>query len=294
MRIDLSNIKLPNTKPTIVVAGANDHVVLEALSDASKKISFDVILVGDENAIKELLSQYSLNIKQIIHETDLIKIGECAVECIRNNQANIIMKGLIDTKFVLKAVVSSTTGIKKQKTLSHVAVMDYPNLNKSLIITDCAMNINPNVDDKWEIIHNAVDVAHKLNINHPNVALISAVEKVNPKIISTTDAQLLIDKFKLLKPSDFSLDGPFALDNVLSKESAAHKGITSDVALSPNILVFPDLVSGNVFYKASVFLGGGIVSGVIVGATAPIILTSRGDSAISKMNSIILAIALNK
>jgi phosphate butyryltransferase len=126
------------------------------------------------------------------------------------------------------------------------------------------------------------------------VALISAVEKVNPKIISTTDAQSLVDKFNLLKPNDFNLDGPFALDNVLSKESAMHKNITSDVALNPNILIFPDLVSGNVFYKASVFLGGGVVAGVIVGATVPIILTSRGDSAVSKMNSIILGIALNQ
>jgi phosphate butyryltransferase len=102
----------------------------------------------------------------------------------------------------------------------------------------------------------------------------------------------LVDKFKSLHPSDFNLDGPFALDNVLSNESAIHKGITSDVALKPNILIFPDLVSGNVFYKASVFLGDGVVSGVIVGASVPIILTSRGDSAISKMNSIILGVLL--
>ena len=294
MRINFENIKPSDIKTTIVVAGADDHVVLEALHDANKKMPNNLILIGDQNKINGLLKEYSLTVQQIINETDPAKIGELAVQCVKNNQANVIMKGLIDTKHVLKAVVNSATGIRKQKVLSHVAVMDYPDLNNSLIITDCAMNITPNADEKWEIINNAVEVAHKLNINLPNVALISAVEKVNPKIVSTTDAQLLVDKFKLLKPNDFVLDGPFALDNVLSRESAAHKGITSDVALNPNILIFPELVSGNVFYKASVFLGRGVVSGVIVGASVPIILTSRGDSAISKMNSIILAIALNK
>lgn len=294
MRINFDSFKQTNIKSTIVVAGAHDHVVLEALNEANKKILLDVILIGDEQKIKELLTNYSLKVQQIINEIDPIKIGDLAVQCVKNGQANVIMKGLIDTKFVLKAVVNSTNGIKKQKLLSHVAVMDYPEFNSSLIISDCAMNISPNTEEKWEIINNAVEVAHKLNINCPNVALISAVEKVNPKIISTTDAQLLVDKFKLLKIDNFRLDGPFALDNVLSKESAMHKNITSDVALNPNILIFPDLVSGNVFYKASVFLGGGIVAGVIVGATVPIILTSRGDSAISKMNSIILGVALNK
>jgi phosphate butyryltransferase len=148
MRINLENFKLPNTEPTIVVAGADDHVVLEALNDANQKITIKVILIGDENKINDLLRKYSLNVKQIINETDPSKIGELAVQCIKNNQANIIMKGLIDTKHVLKAVVNSTTGIRRQKVLSHVALMDYPEINNSLIISDCAMNITPNADDK--------------------------------------------------------------------------------------------------------------------------------------------------
>lgn len=294
MRINLDNFKQINGESTIVVAGADDHIVLESLNNVTNKLIINVILIGNQATINEMLSGYSLNIKEIIHETDPIKIGELAVQCVKENKANVIMKGMIDTKFLLKAIVNSETGIKKQKVLSHVALIDYPDFNSSLIASDCAMNITPSIEEKWEIINNAVDVAHKLNITNPNVALISAVEKLNPKIISTTDAQSLVDKFQLLKPNDFNLDGPFALDNVLSREAAMHKNITSDVALNPNILIFPDLVSGNIFYKASVFLSGGTVAGVIIGATVPIILTSRGDSVVSKMNSIILGIALSK
>jgi phosphate butyryltransferase len=148
MRISFNEIKSLSSKPTIVVAGANDHVVLEALNDANKKISLDLILIGNEIEIKSLLSSYSFSVKEIINEIDPIKIGELAVKCVKENKANVIMKGLIDTKHVLKAVVNSTNGIRKQKMLSHVAIMDYPELNNSLIITDCAMNIAPNVDDK--------------------------------------------------------------------------------------------------------------------------------------------------
>lgn len=291
MHINLSNIKISGSK-RIVVAGANDHVVLEALALASQQISISVILVGDKSNIESLLHTYKLNVIQVIDESDPIKIGEIAVACVKNNQADAIMKGLIDTKFVLKAVVNSQNGIKQQSMLSHVAVIEYPNLNKTLIATDCAMNILPSVDDKWAIIENAVNVAHKLNIKQPNVALISAVEKVNPKIISTVDAQILINKHKETNNKSFNLDGPFALDNVLSTESAKHKGISSLVALSPDILVFPDLVSGNVFYKSSVFLANAKVAGVIVGAKVPIILTSRGDSAESKFLSITLGTIL--
>lgn len=292
MLINFDNITTSSSIATIVVAGADDEVVLEALNEANKKIQLSLILIGDQNKINSLSKSFNLNIKTIIHETEPSKIGELAVQYIKNNQANVIMKGLIDTKHVLKAVVNSQTGIKQQKTLSHVAIITYPQLNKSLIVSDCAMSILPNADDKWEIINNAVNVAHKLDIKYPNVALISAVEKINPKIVSTTDAQQLIEKHKSLNIKEFNIDGPFALDNVLSHESAHHKGITSNVALNPDILIFPDLVSGNVFYKASVFLGNGQVAGVIVGASVPIILTSRGDSAASKMNSIILGILL--
>jgi phosphate butyryltransferase len=148
MRINFENIKNNNDKTTIVVAGANDHIVLEALDDASKKISLNVILIGNEIEINKLLKDYSLKVKKIINESDPIKIGEIAVQCIKNNEGNVIMKGLIDTKHVLKAVVNSTNGIRKQKMLSHVAIMDYPKLNNSLIISDCAMNIAPNAEDK--------------------------------------------------------------------------------------------------------------------------------------------------
>jgi phosphate butyryltransferase len=148
MRINLDNFKQTNIKSTIVVAGGDDLVVLEALNDANKKIVLDVILIGDKNKIDDMVNKYSFKVKEIINEVDPIKIGELAVQCIKENKANVIMKGLIDTKFVLKAVVNSSTGIKKQKMLSHVTVIDYPDFNSSLIVSDCAMNINPNAEDK--------------------------------------------------------------------------------------------------------------------------------------------------
>ncbi|MDR3329889.1 MAG: hypothetical protein LBS76_01285 [Mycoplasmataceae bacterium] len=294
MHFDFQNAtsNLKHHDVVIVVAGAADHVVFQAIHQASKVLPLKFILIGNESEIKSLLTQYPLS-AQIIHETNNSKIGELAVKCIRDKQANVIMKGLLDTKDVLKAVVNNTIGIKRQSLLSHVALMQYPSLNKSFIITDCAMNIQPNVEEKWQIIKNAVMVAIKLGIQTPKVALISAVEKVNPKIISTTDAQTIMERAKNDNKTNFIVDGPFAMDNILSPHAAEHKGIVSEIAKDPDILLFPDLVSGNVFYKSSVFLGNAVPAGVIIGAQVPIILTSRADSHESKLNSILLGVMLN-
>ena len=286
---DLAKSAKINKPMTIAVAGAHDHVVLDALAKASNYIKFDVILIGIKNEINELLKQYNLNVKEVIDTNDLTQMGEFAVKCIRENKANVIMKGLVDTKYVLKPVVNSETGIKKSKLLSHVSLMTFENQHKSYFFTDGAMNIAPTAEQKLLIAENAVWVAQQLCMKHPKVAVISAVEKLNPKIQSTVDAEWL----KSQPHNGYDLSGPFAIDNIASEEAAKHKGITDPVALNPDILLFPELVSGNVFYKTSVFFGNGSTAGCIIGANVPIILTSRADSAETKFNSILFGVLLN-
>ena len=279
------------SKPmTIVVAGAHDHVVLDALEKANKHLKFSVILIGIKSEIENLLKHFKkLDVKEIIDTNEAEKMGQLAVQCVRENKANVIMKGLVDTKFVLKPVVNSETGIKKSKLLSHVSLMTFEKQKKSYFFTDGAMNIAPTAEQKLLIAENAVWVAKQLGIEKPNVAAISAVEKVNPKMQSSVDAEWL----KNQPHKGYNLSGPFAIDNVASVEAAKHKGITDPVALNPDILLFPEIVSGNVFYKTSVFFGGGSTAGCIIGAQVPIILTSRADSAETKFNSILFGVLLN-
>ena len=279
-----------NKPMTIAVAGAHDHVVLDALAKANKHLDFSVILIGIKSQIDELLKHYKkLKVTEIIDTNEADKMGELAVKCVRENKANVIMKGLVDTKFVLKPVVNSETGIKKSKLLSHVSLMTFEKLKKSYFFTDGAMNIAPTAEQKRLIAENAVWVAKQLGIKTPNVAAISAVEKVNPKMPSSVDAEWL----KNQPHNGYSLSGPFAIDNVASAEAAKPKGITDPVALNPDILLFPEIVSGNVFYKTSVFFGNGSTAGCIIGAQVPIILTSRADSAETKFNSILFGVLLN-
>jgi phosphate butyryltransferase len=199
------------------------------------------------------------------------------------------MKGLIDTKVLLKGVVNSDYGIKDAKLLSHVGIVSYPTHDKVLFATDGAMNISPDVSQKIMIIEAAVKLAKSLGYDKPKVGLVSAVEKVNPKILSTVEAKEIVDYYQD-KKIDFYIDGPFAVDNLVSMESVKQKNITSIVGGDADILVFPNLDAGNIFYKTSVFLANGKSAGIVLGAKVPIVLTSRADSAEAKLNSILLAV----
>lgn len=279
------NIPLRN----IVVANPVDIATLKALYDANKVFPLKSILVGEKNEIETILkdNNIKLNNYEIIYCNNLDEIAKKAVSLVRNNKADILMKGLIDTKVILKAVVNREEGIRTDKLISHISVFSYKTYHKLLFASDCAMIISPTYEQKIKIIENLLDLTKKLNIDYPKIGVISAVEKVNPNMLSSIEAEQLKEHFK--DNEGFIVDGPFALDNVVSEESKEIKDIKSVVAANADGLLFPDIDAGNVFYKTSVYLAGATVAGVVLGAKAPIVLTSRADSYITKYYSILLA-----
>jgi phosphate butyryltransferase len=273
----------------LVVAMANDDHVIEAVELARKKQAIKPILIGPSDAIKHLLQvhQYPLDEYILIDAMSAEEAAMKAVEMIKNKKADLLMKGLLDTKVLLKMVVNKETGIRDEGLLSHVAVFSFPKLNRLLFATDCAMVINPSVDEKETMINNVLKLTNTLGYTQPKVGIVSAVEKVNPKIPSTVEAMELVERFK--DRDDVLVDGPFALDNLVSMASVHHKDLKSRVAGKADVLVFPNLEAGNIFYKTSVFLADAEVCGLIIGAKCPIILTSRADDVTAKLNSILLA-----
>lgn len=248
-------------------------------------------LVDDEKELKELIGSigaaYLDHPDIIIHNvlTDQ-EAASYSVKLVANNTCNILMKGLIPTSVILKEVLNKKHEMIVSKLLSHVAVFDLPNYHKPVLLTDAAMNIAPGVEDKKHIINNAVDFAHNLNIKKPKVAMLSAIEKINPKISSTLEAENIINSYNR---DDSHIDGPLQYDLAVSKDAAATKGIQSEVAGDADILVAPQIEAGNILYKSLVFSAGSRVAAVILGAKVPIVLTSRADSAEDKYNSICLA-----
>jgi phosphate butyryltransferase len=279
------------SKFRMVVSHAQDEAVLEAVNQVLMLDLCIPILVGDKKEIISILQQKGYDQKKytIIHSDSDFESAQIAVKFIKENKADVLMKGLLETKVLLKAVVDKTSGIKDKPLLSHVAILSYPNKDKVLFATDCAMVPNPTIEDKKSIIENAVSLTTTLGYKMTKIGLVSSVEKPNPTIPSSLEAQELKQYYQGLNPQNYMVDGPFAIDNLVSKEAALTKKINSIVAGDADILVFPNIDSGNIFYKTSVFLAQAEVAGIIIGAKAPIVLTSRADSSISKLYSILLA-----
>ncbi len=273
----------------LVVVFAHDNVVIDAISQTESWKCIEPILIGDGPLIEQMCQEYNLKNVQIIDELDPIKATKIAMDLVNSGKADIVMKGLIDTKYLLKGVVNNEYGIKSKKYLTHVGMVEVSGMDRVLFATDGAMMIQPTVEEKIAIIENAVGLAHTLGYEKPLVGIVSSVEKVNPKIASTVDAEAILEHYKNQEIS-FEIDGPFAVDNLVSMESVMHKGIHSEVAGKADILVFPNLDSGNVFYKTCVFLAHGKSAGIIIGAKVPIIVTSRADNMEAKLNSILLAV----
>ena len=202
------------------------------------------------------------------------------------------MKGLVSTAPLLKAVLNKANGLRKAPTLSHFAIIESPYYHKLLGITDAGMNIAPEFDEKVNIINNSIEVFHRLGNMNPKVAIIGPLEMVNPKIESTMHAAMLTVMNQRGQIKGCIIDGPFAIDNAISSKAAEHKGIKSEVAGDADILVAPELNSGNILYKALMFMGGCTSAAVIMGERVPIVLTSRADTDKSKMMSIALAAAM--
>lgn len=279
----------------IAVAAAADKHVLDAIMMAKKEGFAEPILVGEKAAIEKIATELAFDISQVevIDIADPYKASVEAVSLIRNKKADILMKGLVGTGPMLKAVLDKENGLRKGATLSHVALFETSFYHKLLGVTDAAMNVAPEFEEKVSLIQNAIEVFHQLGIKEPKVAVVGAVETVNPKMEATVHAAMLTQMNRRKQIKGCIIDGPLALDNAVSAESAHHKGIVSEVAGDVDLIVTPDINSGNILYKSLNFLGGATTAAVIMGAAVPIVLTSRADSEKSKLMSIALAAAIS-
>ncbi len=276
---------------TMVVACAADQHVLEAVELARKNNIIKGILVGDETEIKNILESLDINVDnyQYVNEIDKKEACEKAVKLVHNEEGYFLMKGLVDTSIILRAALDRDFGLRTANRISHVSVLEVPTHNKLIFMSDGAMNIAPNLDEKRQIIENSVLIAKSLGLEIPKVGIIGAVEKVNPQMEATIHAQQLIEMNQDGTIKGCIVGGPFAIDNAISKEAAIHKGITDPIAGEIDILIMPRIESGNIFYKTMMFLANAKGASIIAGATKPIVLTSRADSTESKFNSIALA-----
>ncbi|SHJ66312.1 phosphate butyryltransferase [Anaerobranca californiensis DSM 14826] len=279
-------------KQTLVVAAAEDNEVLAAVSEGVSLGIVDAILVGDEERIKEIAQGEGYDISQcrIINEQDKIKAARKSVEMVSQGEASLVMKGLIGTADILRAVLDKEIGLRTGRVLSHVAVLEIQGYDKLFLLTDGAMNIAPDLSQKAQIVQNAVSVAHALGIDTPKVAPLAAVELVNPDMQATLDAANLSKMADRGQIKGCIIDGPLALDNAVSLEAAEHKGIVSPVAGNADILLVPDIEAGNVLYKSIVYFANAKTAGLIAGAKAPVVLTSRSDTHEAKLNSIALGV----
>lgn len=276
---------------TMVVAAANDHPVLEAVVMAKEANLIHPVLIGDKVEIEKILLELKAKLTdyQIIDEKDPMLASEQAVKRVSTGKGDILMKGFVDTSVILRAALDKEFGLRTPNRISHVSVMEIPTYHKLLMMSDGAMNIDPDVNIKQEIIENGVEVLHAIGIKMPKVGMIAAVEKVNPKMQATLDAVELIERNKNDRIKGCVIGGPFALDNAINVEAAHHKGITDPMAGDVDFVVMPQIESGNVFYKSMMFLANAKSASVIAGARKPIVLTSRADSKESKFYSIALA-----
>lgn len=278
----------------ISVACSQDKEVLIAVDMAKKEGIANAILVGDIEKTKEIAKELNIDLDgyELIDEKDLAQASLKAVSLVSEGKADMVMKGLVDTSIILKAVLNKEVGLRTGNILSHVAVFDVKGYDRLFFITDAAMNLSPDLQGKKQIIENACVVAHALDIEEPKVAAICAKEKVNPKMQDTVDAKDLEEMCANGDIKGCIVGGPFALDNAVSEEAAKHKGISHPIAGKADILLAPDIEAGNILYKSLVFFSETKNAGVIVGAKAPIILTSRADSEETKLNSIALGVLM--
>jgi len=280
---------------TIAVAAAEDRDVLMAVDHAYQEGIADSILIGDKEKIAELMKENDINkdLYEIIDEKDKKMACYKAVQLVKTGQASLIMKGFVDTSVILKAILDKETGLKIDGLLSHVGVLKTDKYDRFFIISDSAMNISPTLEEKVSIINNAVKVAHVLENPNPKVAILCPVEKVNEKILSTVHAAELMKMNEEGRIKGCMVAGPLALDNAVSPEAAEHKGIKYPVAGQADILIAPNLEAGNILNKAIEYFSNVEKAGVIMGASSPVILTSRASSAAAKLNSIALAVLIS-
>jgi phosphate butyryltransferase len=277
---------------TVAVAAAADQEVLEAVMDAKKHGIAEFLLFGDEGKIRQIAEQIGLTLskEEVVHAPAITDACLQAVSAVREKRADVVMKGMVQTADFLRAVLNKEKGLRSGKVLSHVATFEVPGYDRLIHVTDPALNIAPQLPEKVQIIENIIQFCHSLGVQEPKVAVLGAVEVVNPNMPATLDAAALAQMNRRGQIKGGIVDGPFALDNAVSVAAAEHKGIKSPVAGKADVLMVPDIEAGNMLYKSMVYFAKAKIGAVVLGATAPVVLTSRADSAEAKLNSIALAV----
>lgn len=293
---DLGSLVQKDPGKRLVLAAAQDKYSLNAVMNAANDKVIEPILIGDKELICTIakLGGFSMEGVVIIDEPDPEVAVELAVKMASRGEVDILMKGMVGTSTLLKAVLNKEWGLRTGNLLSHFALFEVETYHKLIAVTDVAMNIAPNLQEKISIVNNSVACLNKLGIPNPKVAVLGAVEMVNESMAATLDAALLSKMNQRDQIRNCIIDGPLAFDNAISYESAKHKGIRSEVAGDTDLLLMPDIEVGNVLYKSLVFFAQAKVASVILGASVPIVLTSRSDSEQAKYDSIILAAAASK
>jgi phosphate butyryltransferase len=293
---DLNRLISGGKRKKLVLAAAQDQHSLGAVLKAWEANIIEPILIGDKTGIEIICEEnhYDISAFKVIHEPDLDKATMTAVKMASNGGANILMKGNIGTSTLLKGVLNKDWGLRTGNLLSHIALFEVETYHKVIAVTDVAMNIAPNLQEKIAIVNNSVACLNKLGYIMPKVAVLGAVEMVNENMAATLDAALLSKMNQRDQIRNCIIDGPLAFDNAVSLESAKHKGIRSEVAGDTDLLLIPDIEVGNVLYKSLVFFAKANVASIILGASVPIVLTSRSDTEKAKYDSILLAAAASR
>ncbi|HEX5344165.1 MAG TPA: phosphate acetyltransferase [Duganella sp.] len=277
---------------TVAVAHPCDRSALEAALDAANIGIIKPILVGPQSRIRQAADAAHLDISELpLIDTEHSHASAArAVELVHEGHASALMKGSLHTDELMGAVVAATTGLRTSRRLSHCFVMDVPGRAEPLIITDAAVNITPTLLEKVDIVQNAIDLAKVLHFDPVKVAILAAVETVNPKMPSTIDAAALCKMADRGQITGALLDGPLAMDNAIDPEAAAIKHLVSPVAGQANVLVAPDLEAGNMLAKSLTFMAGASAAGIVLGARVPVILTSRADTVQARLASCAVAV----
>jgi phosphate butyryltransferase len=280
----------------LAVAAAQDVEVLKAVHDAAKREVVEPVLFGDLRKIEAIAKDLGIDLSpfELVDESDEAAAAEKAVKSVSSGESDLLMKGNVKTATLLKAILNKEWGLRAGSLLSHLFLFHIPRMGKVFGMTDGGMTMYPDLKTKQVIIENAVACYRRLGVECPKVAVLAAVEVVNPEMPCTVDAAALTQMNRRKQIKDCIVDGPLALDNAVSEASARHKGIESEVAGRADILIVPDIDAGNMMGKVMSYMAGGVGAGVILGARCPVVLTSRFDTAATKLHSIALGALLAK
>lgn len=280
----------------IAVAAGHSAECIEALKQAQEIGLAEGILIGEARKIWEMADQagFRLPAHQVLNEPDAEKAARLAVGMVRDGNASLLMKGKIGTAQLIRAVLDRDTGLRTGRLLSQVIVFQVPGFTRLMLMTDAAINIAPDLSQKAELCRNAIEVAHAIGIDKPNLAVLCALEQVNPDMPATLDAAGLVAMNRRGQIAGAFLDGPIALDAPLSRFAAECKGIDSPIVENTDIFLAPDIEAANILYRAILYFARGESGGIVVGARVPLILLSRAETPETKIRSIALALLVRK